>query len=160
MSLADLFGNLTGATDDYGPSGLSEAFDFKYTNWDGTDYNEYIGKLQSLCLTKPAEYEEKVSKLKRMIIKALPEYFIHNIKTLLSEGRLNGKNIIVDSEISGKKSPKYPDQLTAEIYKTVGDAMKDITGKIIEILFPSEIMKTVGQKQLKMLGNQTINPST
>ena len=62
-------------------------------------------------------------------------------------------------EISGKKSPKYPDQLTAEIYKTVGDAMKDITGKIIEILFPSEILKTVGQKQLKLLGNQTVNPS-
>ena len=140
-------------------------FDISPNNYLGQDHADFVNKMLSLSLTKPALYFEAKGNATFNLKREVVSNFYANIHSVLQNGLIkDSKGNIISVYSNGATNniaardyqPKYPDQKIVDIGLSFSATIDKMLDEIVNILFPHNINKVVLDK-LGEIGQKTIS---
>ena len=132
----------------------SSNFDVNPTNYLGLDNKTFKNTLYRMALSKPNSYfklrEDVESTLKKKVIANMYK----NIKTMLSEGVIDGQQVIFD-ESGAPLKPNMPEQVIVNHNLGLARTLESALDSIIEELLPLDFERILKGKLLGQ-GNASI----
>ena len=118
-------------------------------NFLGHDYEDYLGQMYTLAITKPTEYQA----LRQHVIRTVRRDVIGNLYNqffnALSKGKtLNGKELF--NGTAADYQPKYPEHKINDFCLSASEDVDAILKKLIDLLIPTQMNEVLGDKLQKI----------